>query len=407
MAMKKRTVWILVIVVIAGAAAFFYFRSGKKTEQLSVVTAAALPGYIAKTATATGTVQPVDTVSVGAQVSGVVKTVYVDFNSTVKQGQLLAKIDPSIITEQTEQSRANLQNAQSNLEYQQSNYQRQSQLYNLGAISKAEFQLAQNQYNAAKAAVSNSSAQLRLNEKNLSYTNIFSPINGVVLNRNVSAGQTIASSFNAPTLFVIAKDLSRMQVRAAVDEADIGNVHNGQHVNFTVDAFPDEIFRGTVEKILLHPSVSANVVTYTTLIDIDNSDMKLKPGMTASITVFVDEDSTKILVPAKALSFKPDSSLLAQYKVQRLPKETRAAADRPNLSYVWVKNGNTLVEKQIETGFNDNSNVKVLAGLASGEEVVIGTAKGRGNSTAATQTTARSPFMPRMTRRPATTKPTK
>jgi HlyD family secretion protein len=406
--MKKRTVWILVIVVIAGAGAFYYFRSGKKTEQLALVTVAAQAGDIAKTATATGTVQPVDTVSVGAQVSGVVKTVYVDFNSTVRKGQLLAKIDPSIINEQAAQSRANLQNAESNLEYQQNNYQRQSQLYTLGAISKAEFQLAQNQYNAAKAAVSNSAAQLRLNEKNLSYTDIFSPINGVVLNRNVSAGQTIASSFNAPTLFVIAKDLSRMQVRAAVDEADIGNVRSGQHVNFTVDAFPDEIFRGTVEKILLHPSVSANVVTYTTLIDIDNSDMKLKPGMTASITVFVDEDSTRILVPAKALSFKPDSSLSAQYKVQHLPgKDTRTPADRPNLSYIWVKHGDTLTERTIETGFNDNSNVKVLAGLASGEEVIIGTTSGRNASISTAQNTARSPFMPRMTRRPATTKPTK
>lgn len=401
MVMKKRTIWILIVVVIAGAGAFFYFRSGKKAEQLVLVTVPAQPGYIAKTATATGTVQPVDTVSVGAQVSGVVKTVYVDFNSAVKQGQLLAKIDPSIIAEQTAQSRANLQNAQSNLEYQQNNFQRQSQLYDLGAISKAEFQLAQNQFNAAKAAVSNSSAQLRLNEKNLSYTNIFSPINGVVLNRNVSAGQTIASSFNAPTLFVIAKDLARMQVRAAVDEADIGNVRNGQQVNFTVDAFPDEIFRGTVEKILLHPSVSANVVTYTTLIDIDNSDMKLKPGMTASITVFVDEDSTKILVPSKALSFKPDSSLRAQYKMQPLPLRNT------NLSAVWVKNGNMLVEKQVETGFNDNSNVKVLAGLTSGEEVVIGTSSGRSTGTATAQNTARSPFMPRMTRRPATSKPTK
>ena len=267
--MKKKTIIILSVLVLAAAAGILYFTSGTKAQAITFVTSKAQYGYIAKSITATGTVQPVDTVSVGAQVSGVVKNVYVDFNSIVKQGQLLAKVDPSIIREQTEQSKANLANAQSNLDYQQNNFDRQKKLYNLGAISKADYQVALNQYNSTKAAIANAAAQLRLAERNLSYTNIYSPINGVVLNRNVSAGQTIASSFNAPTLFVIAKDLTKMQVRAAVDEADIGGVRSGQLVSFTVDAFPDDIFEGTVQQILLHPTVSANVVTYTTLINID------------------------------------------------------------------------------------------------------------------------------------------
>lgn len=418
--MKKKTIiWILILVVIA-AAAIYYFRSGNKSQTISFVTAKAQYGYIAKTVTATGTIQPVDTVSVGAQVSGVVQTVYVDFNSVVKQGQLLAKVDPSIITAQVEQSKANLANVQSNLEYQKSTFDRQNQLFNLGAISKADYQVALNQYNSAKAAVDNATAQLRVNEKNLYYTNIYSPINGVVLNRNISAGQTIASSFNAPTLFVIAKDLTKMQVNAAVDEADIGGVKSTQNVTFTVDAFPDDLFAGTVREILLHPSVSANVVTYTTQINVDNEAMKLKPGMTASIKIYTEEDSNVLLIPARALTFKPDSSLLKGYKIIRAqrdstgmakkdpnkkfnPRDTTAnkiRSENPSIhrSYVWVKTGDTLTEKKILTGLNDDSYVKVIKGLSPDEEVISSMVTGDNKNSASN--TQRSPFMPQMQRRP-------
>lgn len=419
--MKKKTIIILSVLVLAAAAAIFYFTSGKKAQAVNFVTGQAQYGYIAKSITATGTVQPVDTVSVGAQVSGVVKNVYVDFNSEVKQGQLLAKVDPSIIQAQTEQSKANLANAQSNLNYQQNNFDRQNKLYNLGAISKADYQVALNQYNGAKAAISNAAAQLRLAERNLSYTNIYSPINGVVLNRNVSAGQTIASSFNAPTLFVIAKDLTKMQVRAAVDEADIGGVRSGQLVSFTVDAFPDDIFEGTVQQILLHPTVSANVVTYTTLINVENKAMKLKPGMTASINIYLEEDSNALLIPSKALNFKPDSTLLKNYTIKKVTRNTTGAnninkenkRNRPdsskkakqekteiNKSYVWVRSGDTLTEKRILTGLNDDAYVRVIKGLIPGEEVITGIVIGESKNN--TDNTQRSPFMPQMRRRTTT-----
>ncbi len=416
--MKKKTIILLSVLAVAIAAAFFYFRSGKKTQAISFATARPQFGYIAKTVTATGTIQPVDTVSVGAQVSGVVKNVYADFNSLVKEGQLLAKVDPSIITAQTEQSKANLANAKSNLDYQQNNFERQNQLYNLGAISKAEYQVALNQYNSAKATVANAAAQLKLAERNLFYTDIYSPINGVVLNRNVSAGQTIASSFNAPTLFVIAKDLTRMRVSAAVDEADIGGVRSDQNVTFTVDAFPDDVFEGTVQQILLHPSVSANVVTYATLINVDNRAMKLKPGMTASINIYIEEDSNVLLIPSRALNFKPDSSLLKGYKIKRAQRDTAGVGKKPKdksfyqrdtankvnrenaeirRSYVWVKTGDTLTEKKIITGLNDDTYVKVIKGLSPDEEVVTsivtGESKNNGNNI------QRSPFMPQMRRR--------
>jgi HlyD family secretion protein len=418
--MKKRTIILLAVLVIVVAAIILYFRTGKTSQAISFITGRAQYGYVAKTVTATGTIQPVDTVSVGAQVSGVVKNVYVDFNDAVRQGELLAKVDPSIITAQTEQAKANLDNAKSNLEYQLSNFNRQDQLFELGAISKAEYQLSVNQYNSARASVNNATAQLNLARKNLSYTDIYSPISGVVLTRNVSAGQTIASSFNAPTLFVIAKDLTKMMVRAAVDEADIGGVRSGQNVAFTVDAFPDDVFEGTVQEILLRPSVSANVVTYTTLINVDNNNLKLKPGMTASINIYIEEDTNALLIPSRALNFKPDSSLLKGYKIRKAQQDTAGVGkkdkgkkdnhrdttnklSRENTgvrkSYVWIKSGDTLTEKRILTGLNDDTYVKVIKGLSTDEEVVtnIVTSGNKNNS----DNTQRSPFMPQMRRRSA------
>jgi HlyD family secretion protein len=418
--MKKKTIILLSVLVVAAVAVYLYLSSGNKAQAITFVTTTPQYGYIAKTITATGTIQPVDTVSVGAQVSGVVKTVYVDFNSNVKQGQLLAKVDPSIITAQTEQSKANLANVQSNLQFQESNFDRQNQLYNLGAISKADYQVAVNQFNSAKAGVANAAAQLRLTEKNLYYTNIYSPINGVVLNRNVSAGQTIASSFNAPTLFVIAKDLTKMQVRAAVDEADIGCVRPGQNVTFTVDAFPDDIFEGAVQQILLHPSAYANVVTYTTLINIDNKAMKLKPGMTANINIYIEEDSNALLIPSRAFNFKPDSVLLKHYTIRRAVKnisdggksnkeknthqrDTANKLSRENAeirkSYVWLKTGDTLTEKRIITGLNDDTYVKVIKGISVDDEVVTNVITGANKNNH--DNTQRSPFIPQMRRRPA------
>jgi len=418
--MKKGKIILLLILIVAAAAVYyFYFRKDKEDRTVSFVTGKAEYGYIGLSVTATGTVQPVDTVTVGAQVSGVVQNVYVDFNDVVKAGQLIAKVDPSIIEQQLDQAKATLANAQSNLAYQQSNYDRQNQLYELGAISKADYQLALNQFNSAKASVSNATAQLNLAQRNLYYTNIYSPINGVVLNRNVSAGQTIASSFSAPTLFVIARDLTKMQVRADVDEADIGGVRSGQHVTFTVDAFPNDVFHGSVNQILLRPAVSANVVTYTTLIDVDNKSLKLKPGMTASINIYTQEDSNALLIPARAINFRPDTSVLKKYvfvKAKERLQETsngdstkgfrednvKVITDGGNeeirSSSVWMLKGDTLIEKKILTGIDDDVHVHVIKGLSAGDEVITnmmtGAVKADNSDNA-----QRSPFMPQMRRR--------
>lgn len=370
-------------------------------------------GYISESVTATGKIQPVDTVTVGTQVSGTLSKLYADFNSTVKEGQLLAELDKTLLQTTVDQVQASLGQAQSNLTYQTSNFDRQQQLYTTGSISKADYELALNTYNAAKANVSNLQAQVRSAERNLSFTKIYSPIDGVVLNRHISVGQTVAASLSTPTLFVIAKDITKMQVQAYVDEADIGNVKQNQRATFTVDAFVNDIFKGAVKEIRLAPSTSANVVTYITLIDAPNDDKKLMPGMTANITIYTKEVENALLIPAKALKFKPDSSLAKQYTIQKdttlhkpSPDQKRPGVKKsapPNSSsevmssnsaaYVWVQQGNKLIQKKINTGLDDNTWVEVLGGLSINDLVITGTQTTVAGKKPVTAP-ATSPFMP-------------
>ena len=312
----KKYKWIIWVGIIAVVGVAIWFWKFKKTDpEIVLETAKPETGAIGISITATGTIQPVDTVAVGTQVSGTIKNVFADFNSVVKKGQLLAQLDKSLLSAQVQQVGANLQQAKSNLSYQESNYNRQKQLYDVGAISKADLETALNQYNLARDNVNSAAAQIRSAQQNLAYSDIYSPIDGTVLSRNVSEGQTVAASFSTPTLFSIAKDLTKMQVRAAIDEADIGNVKTGQRATFSVDAFPDKIFNGTVKEVRLQASVSSNVVTYVTIIDAPNGDLKLKPGMTANIMVYTQEVANAMIIPAKALNFRPDSLVEKKYTV--------------------------------------------------------------------------------------------
>jgi HlyD family secretion protein len=419
---KKKYKWVIWVLVIIGAGIGIWFWKFRKEEKPVVLeTEQPRYGFIATSVTATGTIQPVDTVSVGTQVSGTISKVYVDFNDKVKKGQLLAEIDKTILGAQRDQIAANLRQARANQEYQKSNYDRQKQLLDVGAISRADYEVALNQYNAANDNVNAIGAQLKAAQQNVYYANIYSPIDGTVLTRNVSVGQTVAASLNTPTLFVIAKDLTKMQVQAAVDEADIGNVKKGQRVTFTVDAFPDNTFEGSVNEVRLRPSVSSNVVTYSTIIDAPNNDMKLKPGMTANITVFTQEIQNALLVSAKATRFRPDSSLMKQYTIEggnyqgggqnkgpmhigSAPKDssgmnkngkrdTTQMVEAGKTAIVWVKKDSTLTRRKIKIGLTDDTNVQVLSGLSTDDVVVSGShtedKSGKGASG-----TPRSPFMP-------------
>jgi HlyD family secretion protein len=422
---NKFRVFIIILLLALAGAATWYFGFRKKEQPIVLLTEKPQYGYISKSVTATGTVEPVDTVTVGSQVSGTIKAIYTDFNAKVKKGQLIAELDKSLFDAQVNQFKANLDVSKSTLVYQKSNFDRQTLLYNSGAISKADFENAQNLYQTAKANVESVQAQLDAASKNLSYASIYSPVDGVVMTRNISVGQTVAASFSTPTLFVIAKDITRMQVQAAVSEADIGDVTVGQRVTFTVDAYPDITFTGRVNQIRLEPMVAANVVTYSTIITAPNDDLKLRPGMTANIFVYTKEVDSALLISAKSLNFRPDSSLAKQFVIIASPdenggqhsgakrnggnssasiapprdhsrdtagQELDTTSRRAQRAFVWLKEGDTLVEKRIRIGLNDDTHVQVLKGLSEDDEVATGVeipVKG-----AASTPAARSPFMP-------------
>ncbi|WP_315821818.1 efflux RND transporter periplasmic adaptor subunit [Paraflavitalea speifideaquila] len=389
----KWLIWILVIAAIGAGIWYWKFREEKTTIVLNIEKPH--HGTIANTITATGTLQPVDTVAVGSQVSGTIIKVLVDFNSVVKKGQLLAQLDKSLLQAQVDQFSANLQQTKSNLVYQQSNYTRQSNLYHVGAIAKAELETALYQYNSAKDNMNSVAAQLSSAKRNLGFTDIYSPIDGTVLSRSISEGQTVASSFNTPTLFSIAKDLTNMQVQASVDEADIGNVSKDQRVIFTVDAFPEDTFAGRVKEIRLQPSTTANVVSYTTLIDAPNNDKRLKPGMTASIFIYTKEVDNALLVSASAFSFDPDTVLRKIYKIERgagPPANVKDTGQKTTgkPSYVWLKKDSSLQLRHVMTGMNNETEREILSGLSTSDVVVTGYEQVKGKQAAKTT----SPFMP-------------
>jgi len=385
-----KTVILIFLIVLAGTTAW-YFGFRNKEQVIVLDTEKAKRGYISQSVTATGTIQPVDTVAVGTQVSGAIKSIYADFNSVVKKGQLLAELDKTLFEAAVNQYKANLAQVQSQFVYEQGNFNRQSQLYKVGAISKADYDNALYALNSAEAAVKSMRAQLASAQKNLSLASIYSPIDGTILSRNISEGQTVAASFSTPTLFSIAKDLTKMQVRAAVDEADIGNIKEGERANFTVDAFLNDIFKGTILEIRLSPSSSSNVVTYTTIIDAPNNEKKLKPGMTANITIFTKEVGNALLIPAKALKYSPDSSLPKQYVIVSGKDKNTALSNGE--AYIWIRKGNQIIQKKIKTGINDNTQVEVLEGIAENDEVITGfQALSAGN--AQSENTG-SPFIPK------------
>lgn len=398
---KKWLVWTILGVLIAGG--LFYWIKRDTMPKIQLETTYPVMGDLSQSITATGKIEPVDTVAVGTQVSGTIKNIYVDFNSKVKKGQLLAVLDPELLRDQMLQVNANLQSAKSNQAYNEINFNRQTQLYKVGAISKADYDNAHNAYNASKAQVGAVSAQLAAANKNLSLTSIYSPIDGTVLNRNISEGQTVAASFSTPTLFSIAKDLSKMQVRATIDEADIGNVQTGQKVSFTVDAFPNESFNGTVSEVRLQPTVSANVVNYITMINADNTSLKLKPGMTANITVTTKELPKVMKIPAQAIAFHPDS-LVAKAYVINAPAfknnkkhggfgkqgfNKKRASDEAG---VWILNkDNTIVHKKIKTGMDNDTEIQVVSGIEKGDNIITGY---KILSKKSSKGAAKSPFLP-------------
>lgn len=392
--MKTKTKIFIAFGAVTLIALVIWMVRGSKKEQSVINTVAVERGNVATIVTSTGTIQPVDTVAVGTQVSGIIQSIYTDFNSTVKEGQLLAELDPTLMQATVNQIKANLAQATSTHNYQTANFKRQKELYEVGAISKADYDLAVNSYETAVANMNSIRAQLTSAQQNLAFTKIYSPIDGVVLNRSVSVGQTVAASFNTPTFFSLAKDITKMQVQAMVDEADIGEIEAGERVTFTVDAYVNQVFEGTVSEVRLQPTTSSNVVTYTTIINTSNDDMKLKPGMTATVTIYTKEAKNVLLLPNTALKFNPDpSQVTLPYILQ--------SADSLKLdegeTIVWIRHGQQIMPRVVKTGMSNNTHIEIKIGLNEKEQVI--TALEKTKESTAVQGEGASPFMPTPPRR--------
>lgn len=339
-------------------------------------------GDITISVTATGTIEPVTSVQVGTQVSGIVSKLYVDYNSVVKAGQVIAELDRTNLISELESATAQLRSAESDLAYQQTNHDRYKKLYDMGLVSANEYEKARLSYHQSEQTVTQRKENVKKARTNLSYATITSPIDGVVLSKEVEEGQTVASSFNTPTLFNIAQDLTQMRVIAKVDEADIGEVREGQRVSFTVDAFPNLVFEGNVQQVRQEATTESNVVTYEVVISAPNDDLKLKPGLTANVTIFTMETKDVTAVPAKALRFTPREVML---------NEGETIEDCQGKSKVWTRQGNTYKAIPVETGVTNGMLTEVKNGLKPGDMVITDL---RANMPVAEQPQTQNPFMP-------------
>ena len=365
-----------------------------RQEKINWQTEKASRNSMSEMVSATGTVEPVTQVEVGTQVSGIVDKIYVDYNSVVKKGQLIAEMDKVTLQAELQSQEAQLANAKTEYDYQQKNYTRSKVLFEKQLISDSEYETAAYTYEKAKSAYEKAEADIVKVRRNLGYAVITSPIDGVVISREVEEGQTVAAGFETPKLFTIAKDLTEMQVIADVDEADIGQIREGQRVAFSVDAYRGETFRGTVTQVRLEATVESNVVTYEVVISAPNPELKLKPGLTATVTIYTLEKNDILTIAPKAFRFVPDAALAEKVGITLQPLQT----EHPTLQKtVWVKNEQTLQEREVRIGTATTLLVEILEGLKEGEEVVTGMAKGGQvpGGRPMPGETASSPFMPK------------
>ncbi len=354
-------IWIAVGVIVIVAVAAWAMSGGKKEEDINFKEEKMALKTLQNSVTATGTIEAVTSVTVGTQVSGIVNKLYVDYNSQVKKGQVIAELDKTNLLSELNTAKANLASAQSSLNYQAANMERYKTLYKKGLVSADEYENALLTYRQAKEQVASSKENVQRAQTNLGYATITSPIDGTVISKSVEEGQTVAASFNTPELFTIAKDLTNMQVVANVDEADIGNVKEGDRVTFTVDAYPDDTFEGTVKQVRLEATTTNNVVTYEVVISAPNADLKLKPGLTANVTIYTQERSGVLAVANKALRFTPTKETVGK---------DMKIVDCKGKNKVWTLNGNTLTAHPVTIGQSDGINTEITKGLKQGDKIV-------------------------------------
>lgn len=377
---KKKVKWFVILGIVALIAIICIAKATKSSQKELVIRTHVVSEYtVENTVTATGTIEPVETVDVGTQVSGKVEKIYVDFNDVVKKGQLMAELDKLTLNQNVSRAKASLTSAESQLNYAKLSYERTKQLYESNAATLAAYQEAQNTYTQAQMSQKNAQAAYDQALVDLSYAEIYSPIDGVVLDRAVEVGQTVAASFSTPTLFTLANDLTKMQVEAAVDEADIGQVKIGQRVTFTVDAYTYETFEGTVNQIRMKATTTSNVVKYTVIISAPNPDLKLFPGMTANVTI-ITEEATGLAVPAEALNFTPDEQVLRNLQKPEMPKDGQRPpmGEAPQMgtepsahNMVWIQKNGNIMPRPVKVGMSDVAYKIIEEGLQAGDSVVL------------------------------------
>lgn len=407
----KRLAFTVVAVALVAAGIYYYYRGNTATAAPAIVTATVTRGDVVQTVDCTGTLQAVTTVQVGTQVSGTIKTLNADFNSRVRRGQVVAELEPSLFQAQVEQARASLTRLEAELwrtQVQRDDAQRKlkraQELSNQQLIPATDLETAEMNAREAEASIRSAEAQitqakasLNQSEVNLAHTIIRAPIDGIVISRNVDVGQTVAASMQAPTLFVIARDLREMQVNASVAESDIGLIQAAQPVTFRVDAYPGEVFSGRVAQVRLEPVVEQNVVSYVTTIDVPNLELKLKPGMTANVTIEIAKAPGVLRVPNAALRVRPSDDVLAALGHPAVPP-SRAPG-------VWVSVAGRLEKVPVQAGITDGSHTAILSGaLTEGALVVTSIASTGGTTSTSTTTTSTSPFLPSRPGRTGTTR---
>lgn len=387
---KKKKLIICMSVAIAIIAAVTIFMRSNKRQPITIIyeTAKVERATISNSVTATGTIEPVNKVEVGTQVSGIISKIYVDYNSIVKKGQVIAELDKINLESELASAKANLASSKSELDYQETNYKRMKALHDKGFISDDDFDIADLSYKKAKEAYLVQLQTVQKAQTNLGYATITSPIDGVVLSKDVEEGQTVAASFSTPTLFTIARDLTDMQVVANVDEADIGNVRDGQRVTFTVDAFPDDTFEGRVKQVRQQGEEESNVVTYEVVISAPNNDLKLKPQLTANVNIYTEEIENVVSVPAKALRFSPSKEMM---------NDGEKIKDCNATNKLWIKETNILKAYPVKTGITNGIRTQILEGVKEGTAVITN-AKAKGgteeDNIGEQNSQERSPFSP-------------
>ena len=383
--MKKISkIWFVAGAIAIAAIAWWMLSGDKKEREIEFNTDKATKTNIQNSVTATGTIEPVTSVTVGTQVSGIVSKLFVDYNSVVKKGQVIAELDKTNLISELNTAKANLASAQSTLKYENDNFRRYQTLYSKGLVSTDDFETARLSYEKARQQVATSKESVTKAQTNLGYATITSPIDGVVLSKAVEEGQTVAASFNTPELFTIAKNLTDMRVIADVDEADIGDVREGESVTFTVDAYPNDKFEGKVTQVRQEATTTNNVVTYEVVISAPNNDLKLKPGLTANVTIFTAERQGVLSVPSKALRFTPTQGTVGKMKI----------VDIKGKNKVWTMENNTIKAHAVQIGMTDGINTEIISGINEGMTVITGIQEINLAPAGMPETQERSPFAP-------------